>query len=201
MLNLQLKIKLSALLSELKGFKFVITLVPEVKKLQSYHKTLYSSFYSKAERIINESDIDDVFEAIYGTVLSNIQKFLGQDSSWITDSDIDHNVNILKYNPLAGSSYIKLPEELSHSRKEFINIQNTYDIKRFKWCFVRYFYPADYHPAGNGIIDQLFGNQLDFEDIKFPAKIKDINKIEKKRIFSALVFLVMKIRKSIQSIV
>ena len=132
MLNLQLKIKLSALLPELKGFKFVITLVSEAKKLQSYHKTLYSSFNSKAERIINESDVVDVFEAIYGTVLSNIQKFLGQDSSWNTDSDIDRNINILKYNPLAGSSYIKLPKELSHSRKEFINIQNTYDIKPFK---------------------------------------------------------------------
>ena len=28
------------------------------------------------------------------------------------------------YNPLAGSSYIKLPKELEHPRKGLINIQN-----------------------------------------------------------------------------
>ena len=39
-------------------------------------------FYSpsKAEKIINESDIDDVFESVYTTIISNIQKFSGKDS-------------------------------------------------------------------------------------------------------------------------
>ena len=36
---------------------------------------------------------------------------------------INHNINISKYNPLAGSSYIKLPKELNHPRKGLINIQ------------------------------------------------------------------------------
>ena len=45
------------------------------------------------------------------------KKFLGKNSGWIIDSVIDHNINISKYNPLAGSSYIKLPKELDHPRK------------------------------------------------------------------------------------
>ena len=70
-------------------------------------------FYSnsKAEIIINESDIDDVFQLIYTTVISNIPKSLGKDSGWIVDSLIDHNISVSKYNPLAGSSYIRLPKE------------------------------------------------------------------------------------------
>ena len=46
------------------------------KKLRSEDKTNYDNFYlnSKAEIIINESDIDEVFESIYTTNLSNIQK-------------------------------------------------------------------------------------------------------------------------------
>ena len=70
-------------------------------------------FYSnsKAEIIINESDIDDVFQLIYTTIISNIPKSLGKDSGWILDSLIDHNVSVSKYNPLAGSSYIRLPKE------------------------------------------------------------------------------------------
>ena len=34
-------------------------------------------------------------------------------------------MSISKYNPLAGSSYIKLPKELDHPRKALINVQNT----------------------------------------------------------------------------
>ena len=49
---------------------------------------------SKAETIINKSEIDDVFEPIYLTIISNIQKPLGKGSGWIIDLIIDHNNNI-----------------------------------------------------------------------------------------------------------
>ena len=51
------------LLTKLKGFKFVTTLVQhEFKKIQSDGKTLYSTVYSnsKAETIINESKTNNV---------------------------------------------------------------------------------------------------------------------------------------------
>ena len=53
------------------------------KKIESDDKTKFDNFYasSKAEIIFNESDIDDVFESINSTVMSNIQKSLGKDSS------------------------------------------------------------------------------------------------------------------------
>ena len=54
---------------------------------------------------------------------------------------------ILKYKPLAGSSYIRLPKELDHPRKGLINIRNIYDNECFKWSLVRYLNPADNHPA------------------------------------------------------
>ena len=56
------------------------TLVLVLKKIESEDKTKYDLFYSfsKAEIIINESDIDGVFESIYTTVISNIQKSLGK---------------------------------------------------------------------------------------------------------------------------
>ena len=72
-----IKKKLNALLSELKGFKLVITLVLQVKKIQSNDNTLQNKqFYSEEETIINESNSDYVFDAIYVTILSNIQKFI-----------------------------------------------------------------------------------------------------------------------------
>ena len=75
-----IKYKIIDLLSELKGLKFVTTLVLVFKKIQNDDKTLYSTSYlnSKAETIINESDIDDVFELIYSTITPNIQKSRGR---------------------------------------------------------------------------------------------------------------------------
>ena len=49
-----------------------------LEETESDHKTKYDTFYShsKAETIINKSDIDDVFESIYTTVILNMQKVL-----------------------------------------------------------------------------------------------------------------------------
>ena len=56
-----------------------------------------------------------------------MEKSLGKDSRWINDSVIDHSINILKYNPLAGKSYIKLPKELDHPKKSLLNNRNIND--------------------------------------------------------------------------
>ena len=112
------------LLTQLKGFKFVTTLVLVFKKIENKDKTNYDNFYStsKAEIIINESAIDDVFQSIYIKIITNIQRSLGIGSGWIIDSVIDHTVSISEYNPLPGSSYIKLLKELDHPRKGLISV-------------------------------------------------------------------------------
>ena len=63
-----------------------------------------------------------MFQSNYTTIITNTQKSLGTSSGWIIDSITDHTVSISKYNPLAGSSYIKLPKELDHTRKGLIDI-------------------------------------------------------------------------------
>ena len=73
-----------------------------------------------------------------------IQNSLGKGSGWIIDSLIYHNNS--KYNPLAGSRYIKLPKKLNHLKKGLINIQNIDDNECFKWCLVRYLHPTNHNP-------------------------------------------------------
>ena len=64
---------------------------------QNITNTFY--FNSNRDTIINESDIDDVFESTYTAIISNIWKSLRKSSGGIIDSVIDHNINILKNNP------------------------------------------------------------------------------------------------------
>ena len=94
-------------------------LVLVLKKIESEEKTKYDTFYSnsKAEITIDESDIEDVFESIYTTIISNMQKSLGKGSGWIIDSAIEHNISISKYNLLACNNNTKLLKELDHTRK------------------------------------------------------------------------------------
>ena len=82
-------------MTESREFKFVTTLVSEFKKIECDDETKYDTFYSnsKAEIIVNESDIDDVFQSIYSIIMSNIQKSLRKCSGWIIDSVIDHNIS------------------------------------------------------------------------------------------------------------
>ena len=163
----------------MKCFKFITTSVLDFKIIQSDDKTLYNTFYLhwKAETIINESNSDNVFESIYSIIISNIQKSLGQGSGCITDSVIDHNINISKYNPMAGSTYIKLPEELYHPKSRLINIKYIGDNECFIWRLVKYLHPADHHPARITKADKDFSKRLDSKDIKFPVKTKEIHKI------------------------
>ena len=96
-----MKNKLIDLLTGLKAFKFVKRLAVEFKK----------------------HDIDNAFESIYTTVISNMRKSI----EIIDDTVLDHNINILMYNPSASSSYFKLPKELDQPKKGLINIKNIDD--------------------------------------------------------------------------
>ena len=107
------------LLSELRAFKFVITLVVDFQKTESDDATKYTTVYSnfKVETITNESKIDDLFESVYNAILSNIRECLGKTLAWITDSAVSYSINISQHNPLSDSNYIKLPKELEHPKK------------------------------------------------------------------------------------
>ena len=125
-----------------------------------------------------------MFKSVYTTIITNIQRSLGKGSGLIIDSVIDHTISISKYNPLAGSSYIKLHKELHHPKKGLINIQNTDDNECFKWCLVRYLNPADNHP----VVKKDFAKRLDFKDIKFLVKAREIHKIKKMNSIGISIF-------------
>ena len=63
------------MLAELRGFRFVTTQVLLFKKTEREDKTKFDNFCSssKAEKVINGSDIENVFKSIYSTIISNIQ--------------------------------------------------------------------------------------------------------------------------------
>ena len=129
-----------------------------------------------------------MFKLIYNTIKPKIQKSLRKTSGWIIDSAIDHTISVSKYNPLAGSSFIKLLKELDHSRKGLIVFKNTDDNECFKWCLVRCLNSADHNLRRITKTDKDFAKRLHFKDMKVPSKTKDVHKIRNKNSIGISVF-------------
>ena len=108
----------------MKGFTLATILVLLFKKEEIEDKIKYDNFNlrSKAEIIINESDVYNAFQLISTRTLTKIKKSLGKCSGWIIDSVIGNTISISRYIRLAECIYIKLPKELEHPRKGLINI-------------------------------------------------------------------------------
>ena len=58
-----------------------------------------------------------------------------------------------------------------------IDIQNIDNNECFKWCLVRSLYPTNHNPARTTKVDKDFTKELDFNDIEFPVKTRDLHKI------------------------
>ena len=94
-------------------------------------------FSSNAFTILNENEIMDALDKAAEEINNKIAVWLSEGSGWITVEIRSHYVNIVKYQPLRGNSYLPLPEELRHSNKGLINPKNKDDMC-FLWCHNRH---------------------------------------------------------------
>jgi hypothetical protein len=90
-----------------------------------------------------------------------------------------HYINIAMYKPLAGSTYMKLPEDIRNSKSVLINIKNDDDMC-FLWCHVRHLRPKSRRATSITKKDRDFELELDYYGIEFLVKVSDVVKIEKK---------------------
>ena len=113
------------ILTSMKGLKFVETLRVTFKKLAKdaiVYKTAY--FNSKPQTIINNIEINEALQLSKQQILNMIAQWISEGSGWTIESVDNHYLNIVQYQPMNGSSYIKLPQELRHHRKGLINMKN-----------------------------------------------------------------------------
>ena len=167
------------LLVQTKGFKFVETLQVKFVKHSNDKKILKNGYFnSTTDLIINETDIKLAIQASQQQILNKIAQWISEGSGWTIQSIENHYINIVNYNPLKGSSYIELPQELQNSAKGLINMKNK-DNECFRWCHIRHLNPQNKDPQRIKKTDKQFIEKLDYSSIEFPVTVKQINKIEK----------------------
>ena len=120
-------------------------------------------------------------------ILTFIDVWISEGSGWTIERIEKHFINFVKYQPLKGSSYVKLPIDFQNSLKGLINIQNK-DNECFRWCHIRYLNPQKKNPQRIKDTDKEFINKLDYNNVKFPVMIKDIPKVETQNNINVNVF-------------
>ena len=135
-------------------------------------------FNSTAFTILNEYQIIEALDKAAEEINNKIAFWLSEGSGWTIVEIRSHFVNIVKYLPLRGNSYISSPKELRNSMIGLINPKNI-DNECFRWCHNRHLNPRKKNPQRITQSDRESVKGLDYSGITFPVTINQINRIEK----------------------
>ena len=164
-----------------KGFKYYISTRVSVKK---WNSSTESNVYDVIYGCSNPIEVTNqrfYLNKAYKRIKHVIENFFNKGSGWMFDEIRDIWIRRSKYDPLAASSFIPLPEELNNSMKRVINITNQGKDDCFKCCHVRLINPRKSHPERvTSKRDKETIASLDYSGIDFPLKAKDHELVEER---------------------
>lgn len=101
------------------GFKFSEALEIEFSRRTAESKNEHRRKYcdSKQHIVINRNTIQESLQLALQEYLKKAADIMSKSSNWVIVQVHRHYINTAKYNPLEGSSYIKLPPERQHAMK------------------------------------------------------------------------------------
>ena len=175
-------------LDELKGFKYIETLKITFEKQLGNKTTIKTAYFnSMTTTIINKNEINKALQTSRQELMKAIGQWISEGSGWTIQSVDGHYINITKYKPLMGSSYLDLPTWLRNPAKGLVNLKNK-DNECFRWCHIRHLNPQDKDPQRIIKSDKEYIDKLDYSGITFPITIKQIDRIKKKNNIRINVF-------------
>ena len=110
-------------------------------------------------------------------ILEGIRNYQINGSGWYFKEVVQLEIHKVDYKPMKGSSYISLPDFINN-KKAIINTENKKDDKCFQWCILRLPHPRQRYKEVISDLKQ-YEHELNFKDIDFHIKLKDIEKFQK----------------------
>ena len=177
------------LTGELSSHQYKVSLVLKVEMTKAQGdgkwKVEHPYFSSKPYTILSQHDIENAIAKAQSTIETNIDKGTREGSGWVVTRVMCLYVNIAKYQPLTGSSYMELPDTLK-SKKAIINVKND-DQKCLMWSLLS----ARHSVKKNAQrVNKYFGfaKELNFTGIEFPTPLNQIPKVEHQNNLAINVF-------------
>ena len=148
----------------------------------------FGYFHSNVERILEETDLGEIYDKMTEKCLGKISKFQNKGSGWQFDEVEFFDMNVDPFKPLRGSSYFPLPKKVA-AKKAIINVKNENDNECFKWAVTSAVYPPrEGHPERlNGEMRRNSG-KFDWTGIGFPKPLYQIERFEKQNLYSINVY-------------
>ena len=165
-------------IKEYNGIKFSIGLSLKFFKdeLDGERKEVKGAAHGEQCAVLNENNLDEHYNKQTAHIQTWIEKFTNTASGLEIDHCIKLYLNIAKYEPLKGSSYIPLPKVIS-DKKAIINLPND-DERCLEWHILADKHPNKNNPSKLSSYRKYLGT-LNMEGIDFPTPISQIPKVEK----------------------
>jgi hypothetical protein len=133
---------------ELGGVKFQLGLkVLMRKENETDNSVIYDTptFYHNQIPALNENEIfeNEKLKTAFSTVLERTESWVHNESNWTIERIETLWLNIARYEPLRGSSYIDLPQQLK-KKQAIINVKNNDDYC-LRWALRSALFPANEH--------------------------------------------------------
>ena len=163
------------LLTELEKGQYKCSLILHLTFIKPFDREAYPHFQSKPMVILTTEDIETFLKEAYAQLDKHVDKFTNDGSGWILDNVLSLSVNIAKYQPLKGSSYIELPKYLK-DKKAIVNVKNQ-DDECLKWALLAALHPAKKDPQRVNKYMQF--KELRFTGVDFPTPLSQMPKVER----------------------
>ena len=137
----------------------------------------YADFNGRSKTHTISTQLGDTYEEMKEKMLESLSKFQKEGSGWQLYSIVGLDISVVKFNPLSGSGYSKLPSFIV-KKKAVINMKNE-DNQCFKWAVTRAINPVDRNSERitKELRDQ--SEKYDWSGITFPTKVEDTHIWEK----------------------
>jgi len=178
--------KLVEEIKALKGVKFQLALKSQLWKPQSDGSEEYTDpvVRNKQEAVLNEDGIKEALHRAFPRILETLEKWTNKGSGWIFDRVELLWLDIARYQPLRGGSYICLPASVS-SKKAVINVKNK-DDNCLRWALRAALFPVAQNPER--ITKYPTEDGLDFTGIDAPTPVSQVPKVERQNNLAINVF-------------
>ena len=135
-------------------------------------------FKEKDPRLLNEYNaalLNHMMNDFIDLVRGMIEGWSEKGSGWVVDEILEAFINVARYEPLRGGTYMTLPDLLK-TKKAIINVKNK-DNMCLRWALRAHLFPARTHvdrpssyPTNDG---------LNFAGIDFPTPVLQIDRLER----------------------
>ena len=183
----QIREKLEEELRALRGgLKFQLALKVELVKVNpdGSEEFMEPVLRHRQEAVLQESEITAALEEAFPRLQETLEKLTHRGSGWAVVQVRKLWLDIARYQPLRGGSYIPLPPELKN-KKSVVNVKNM-DDHCLRWALRSALFQAADHPYRPANYPAADG--LDFTGIDTPTPISQIGKVERQNDLAINVF-------------